>query len=209
MVANNKFKEGSEVVYPSHGVGTIKGIKSENVVGMEIKTYVIEFEKEKMTLSVPVAQAEKSGLRGLSSEGELEKVSKVLVLRPKSSRGMWSRRAKEYEMKINSGNVVSVAEVVRDLHKNVDDPDRSYSERIIYENALERLSREISAVKKFGIDDAEKYVVKIMNESNPYFIKKAQELLAKKEIEKAETNDNVANSSSDNVESYEDETMAA
>jgi CarD family transcriptional regulator len=217
MVANTniKFKEGAEVVYPSHGVGTIKGVKSETVVGMEIKTYVIEFEKEKMTLSVPVAQAEKSGLRDLSDENDLEKVSKILILRPKSSRGMWSRRAKEYEAKINSGNIVSVAEVVRDLHKNVDDPDRSYSERIIYENALERLSREVSAVKKFDLDNAQKYVVKIMNESNPYFIKKAQELKEKREQEEAKLNEDdkkvakLPEGKSESEDSYDDEAIAA
>lgn len=179
------FKEGNTVVYPSHGVGTIMGIESQAVAGMEIKTYVIEFDKEKMILRVPVARAEKSGLRGLSDDSELEKVNKTLVQRPKSSRGMWSRRAKEYETKINSGNIVAVAEVVRDLHKNVDDPDRSYSERIIYENALERLAREISAIKKLDIDASSEYVVKNINENNPYFIKKAQEEAAKKEEEEA------------------------
>ncbi len=179
------FKEGNTVVYPSHGVGTIMGIESQPVAGMEIRTYVIEFQKEKMILRVPVARAEKSGLRNLSDETDLQKVNKTLLQRPKSSRGMWSRRAKEYETKINSGNIVSVAEVVRDLHKNVDDPDRSYSERIIYENALERLSREISAIKKLDIDASSEYVVKNINDNNPYFIKKAQEAAAVKAEEEA------------------------
>ena len=98
---------------------------------------------------------------------------------------MWSRRAKEYETKINSGNIVSVAEVVRDLHKNVDDPERSYSERIIYENALERLSCEISAIKKLDIDASQEYVVKNINNNNPYFVKKAAEAAAKKAEEEA------------------------
>lgn len=187
-----KFKEGTRVVYPSHGVGTILGVESQQVAEMEIKTYVIEFEKEKMTLRVPVVRAEKSGLRGLSNENELERVDKTLLQRPKSSRGMWSRRAKEYETKINSGNIVSVAEVVRDLHKNVDDPERSYSERVIYENALERLSREISAIKKLDLDASSEYVVKKINDNNPYFIKKAEEAAAKKAEEEAANDDEVA-----------------
>lgn len=177
-----KFKQGSKVVYPSHGVGEIKGVESQKVGEYEIKTYVIEFDREKMILRIPVARAEKSGLRILSGTVELQKVSKTLLERPKSSRGMWSRRAKEYETKINSGNIIFVAEVVRDLHKNVDDPERSYSERVIYENALERLSREVSAVKKIDIDEASEYLIKMMNEKNPYFIKKAQEA-AKRALE--------------------------
>jgi len=180
-----KFKEGSRVVYPSHGVGVIMGVEVQAVADMEIKTYVIEFEKEKMILRVPVARAEKSGLRELSDDNELARVNKTLLQRPKSSRGMWSRRAKEYETKINSGNIVSVAEVVRDLHKNVDDPERSYSERIIYENALERLAREISAIKKLDIDDSSGYVVNVINENNPYFIKKAAEAAAQKAEDEA------------------------
>lgn len=189
-----KFKEGNRVVYPSHGVGIIMGVEAQEVAGMEIKTYVIEFEKEKMILRVPVGRAEKSGLRTLSDETDLEKVNSTLLQRPKSSRGMWSRRAKEYETKINSGNIVSVAEVVRDLHKNVDDPERSYSERIIYENALERLSREISAIKKLDIEASSEYVVKNINDNNPYFIRKAEEEAAKKSEEEAlsASNDAVA-----------------
>ena len=181
-----KFSEGSKVVYPSHGVGEIKGVEVQNISDMEIKTYVIEFDKEKMTLRIPVARAEKSGLRSLSDSNEIESVSKTLTKKPKSSRGMWSRRAKEYETKINSGNIVSVAEVVRDLHKNVDDPERSYSERVIYENALERLASEVAAIRKCDLDEASQYLVKIMNEQNPFFIKKAEEAAAQKAAEEEE-----------------------
>ncbi len=197
-----KFKQGAKVVYPSHGVGEIKGVEAQKVGEYEIKTYVIEFEKEKMILRIPVARAEKSGLRPLSGSSEMLEVNKTLLERPKSSRGMWSRRAKEYETKINSGNIISVAEVVRDLHKNVDDPERSYSERIIYENALERLSREVSAVKKLDLEEASKYLVKTMNEKNPYFIKKAQEA-AKKAAELA------ALEADNDDESDNDESIAA
>ena len=167
----SKFKTGVKVVYPAHGVGEIQGIENQQVAGMEMKTYIIKFEKENMILGVPAARAEKSGLRAISTDDEMKDVRKTLLERPRSSRGMWSRRAKEYETKINSGNIISVAEVVRDLHKNVDDPDRSYSERVIYENALERLSREVSAIKKLDIDSSTDYLVKTINNNNPYFIK--------------------------------------
>ena len=184
--SKDKFRAGVKVVYPSHGVGEIKGIETHMIAGMELKTYVIEFEKEKMLLRIPANRAEKSGLRALSSDDELKTVRSTLLERPKSSRGMWSRRAKEYETKINSGNIISVAEVVRDLHKNVDDPERSYSERVIYENALERLSREVSAIKRMDITSASDYLVKTINDNNPYFIKKAA---AKKAAQEAEDGD--------------------
>lgn len=196
-----KFKEGNKVVYPSHGVGIISGIETNSVAGMEIKTYVIEFDKEKMVLRIPVGRAEKSGLRALSTTNELDKVTKVLLERPKTSRGMWSRRAKEYESKINSGNIIFVAEVVRDLHKNVDDPERSYSERIIYENALERLAREVSAIKKMDIEGAQTYLVNNLNTKNPYFVRKAALAAAKKAEEEA--------LEGEDSDEYDDEAMAA
>jgi CarD family transcriptional regulator len=169
----SKFKTGVKVVYPAHGVGEIKGVETTSVAGSDLKTYLIQFEKENMLLRIPANRAEKSGLRELATDSDLKTVRQTLIERPKSSRGMWSRRAKEYETKINSGNIVAVAEVVRDLHKNVDDPERSYSERVIYENALERLAREVSAVKKLDISGAQEYLVKTINDNNPYFIKKA------------------------------------
>lgn len=180
-----RFSANSVVVYPTHGVGTVTGVEAQTIGGNEITTYVIEFEEKDMVLSVPIAKAEKSGLRNVADEEDLQEVNKALVQRPKSSKGMWSRRAKEYESKINSGNIVSVAEVVRDLHKNVDDPERSYSERIIYENALERLSHEIAAIKKMDIAGSSDYVIKNINDNNPYFIKKAEEAALKKAEEEA------------------------
>lgn len=198
-----KFKEGNKVVYPSHGVGVIEGIEVNTVADMEIKTYAIKFDKEKMVLRIPVLRAQKAGLRALADSKELEKVNKTMMLRPKTSRGMWSRRAKEYETKINSGNIISVAEVVRDLHKNVDDPERSYSERIIYENALERLAREVSAVKKLDLEGAQKYIVENLNTKNPYFIKKAEEAALRKAEEEA------LNAEDDSEDEYEDEAVAA
>lgn len=191
-ITPRSFEKGVKVVYPAHGVGEIIGVETHLIAGTELKQYVIQFEKEKMVLRVPVARAEKSGLRLLSTDDDLKDVRRTLLERPKSSRGMWSRRAKEYETKINSGNIISVAEVVRDLHKNVDDPERSYSERVIYENALERLSREVSAIKSLDIPGASDYLVKIINDNNPYFIRKAQLKKAAQEAEEMEDDSPIA-----------------
>lgn len=155
------------VVYPAHGVGKIVGQETQTYAGTEISMYVVAFERDKMTLRIPVVRAVDSGLRTLCSERELNRVSKTLRGRPRTSRGMWSRRAKEYESKINSGNIVSLAEVVRDLHKNVDDPDRSYSERVIYENALTRLAGEISAVNETDLDTTQASLVQVINDNAP------------------------------------------
>ncbi len=166
-MSNLPFKAGHKVVYPAHGVGEITGIETQTIGGQEITTYVVGFERDKMTLRIPVNRAAKSGLRCLSDEGEIQKVNKTLKSRAKAGRGMWSRRAKEYEAKINSGSIVSLAEVVRDLHKNVDDPDRSYSERVIYENALDRLAGEICAVRKIEFKEAQASLVKTINDNQP------------------------------------------
>ncbi len=167
MINSEMFNQGTMVVYPAHGVGQIVGKETQAIAGMDLTTFVVFFEREKMTLRIPVDRALDSGLRPLCTEKELTKVNKTLKGRPRTSRGMWSRRAKEYESKINSGNIVSLAEVVRDLHKNVDDPDRSYSERIIYENALIRLAGEISAVQQIEIDEAQESLVKVIKENTP------------------------------------------
>jgi len=148
------FKVADYVVYPAHGVGQITDEEVQVIGGMELKVFVISFEREKMILRVPVRRAKAAGLRHLSSRSEVEKVLTTLQGRAKSGRGMWSRRAQEYEGKINSGNIISIAEVVRDLHKNVDDPDRSYSERIIYEAALGRLAGEYAAVENIDTKQA-------------------------------------------------------
>ena len=136
------------VVYPTHGVGQISTIEDREVAGFELRLFVVRFEKEKMTLRIPVDKAEEAGLRKLSSRQRIDTAMTTLSGRSKVSRAMWSRRAQEYEAKINSGDPVSIAEVVRDLHRNAGQPDQSYSERQIYEAALERLSREVAAVEK-------------------------------------------------------------
>lgn len=161
------FKEQEKVVYPAHGVGTVQGVETQEVGEITLTAYVVRFDRDKMTLRVPVNRADALGLRSLCSNTDVERVKKTLKGKAKTSRGMWSRRAKEYESKINSGNIVSLAEVVRDLHRNVDDPDRSYSERIIYENALDRLAGEISAVERIPYEDASQSLIQTINDNNP------------------------------------------
>ncbi len=165
-----KFEVGNKVVYPAHGVGGIIAIEDQVISGYEFTAYVVLFERDRMTLRIPMNKAKESGLRHVCSELDLKRVDKVLKSRPRTSRGMWSRRAKEYETKINSGNIVSLAEVVRDLHKNVDDPDRSYSERIIYENALDRLAGEISAIQEVEHAESLASLVKTIDDSVPVVI---------------------------------------
>ncbi len=142
------------VVYPTHGVGQISAIEDQEIAGFDLRLFVVRFEKEKMTLRIPVDKAEEAGLRKLASRQQIETAMDTLRGRSRVSRAMWSRRAQEYEAKINSGNPISIAEVVRDLHRNAGQPDQSYSERQIYEAALERLSREVAAVEKIDRDAA-------------------------------------------------------
>lgn len=149
------FAVGEYVVYPTHGVGKIMGHESEKIGDYELKVFVIAFEKDKMILRVPVGRAEAAGLRSISSNDQISKAMATLKSRAKIARGMWSRRAQEYEAKINSGNLVAIAEVVRDLHKNVDQSERSYSERMIYETALHRLSGEVAASERTEVKDAQ------------------------------------------------------
>ncbi len=162
MSGRLEFSVGDNVVYPAHGVGSITAIEKQNILGVEAKFYVITFSKEKMVVKIPVTTATRSGLRSLCTNDDVKSVVVTLKGRAKVSRGMWSRRAKEYESKINSGNIVSLAEVVRDLHKNIDDPDRSYSERVIYESALERLAGELAAIQKIDVAQAATNVVKTL-----------------------------------------------
>ncbi|MCP5362005.1 MAG: CarD family transcriptional regulator [Hyphomicrobiales bacterium] len=154
-----EFSINDNVVYPAHGVGLISEIETQTIGGMALTVYVVKFEKDRMTLRIPVQTAVKSGLRRLCTMDDLKKVRTTLRSKARTSRGMWSRRAKEYETKINSGNIISLAEVVRDLHKNIDDPDRSYSERMIYENALSRLVGEVAAIQDIEHEEAVSVVV--------------------------------------------------
>ena len=150
----SKFNKGDHVVYPAHGVGLIKGFEDQEIAGHSLELIVIDFEKDRMTLRVPKTKAETSGLRRLSTKDEMDSAIKTLKGRSRVRRTMWSRRAQEYEAKINSGDPISIAEVVRDLHRNAGQPDQSYSERQIYQAAFDRLMREFAAVEKIDDDTA-------------------------------------------------------
>ncbi|MGF1501886.1 MAG: CarD family transcriptional regulator [Paracoccaceae bacterium] len=153
-LASLEFRPNDYVVYPAHGVGRIVSIEEQDVAGMRLELFVISFEKDKMTLRVPTAKAHATGMRSLSSPDIVERALDTLKGRAKVKRAMWSRRAQEYEQKINSGDLISIAEVVRDLHRAEDQPEQSYSERQLYEAALERLTRELAAVQRLDEGDA-------------------------------------------------------
>lgn len=156
MASSNQFNAGDYVVYPTHGVGRVMALEIQEIAGIKLQLYVIGFEKDRMTLRVPVAKALKSGLRKLSTRKVMESALTTLRGRARVKRTMWSRRAQEYEAKINSGDPVSIAEVVRDLHRNASQPDQSYSERQIYEAALDRLAAELAAVERIDPQAAAK-----------------------------------------------------
>lgn len=156
------FSAGDFVVYPTHGVGKIVGLEHQQIAGYELQVFVIDFEKDRMTLRVPIAKARTSGLRRLSSRKEMQEALARLKGRSRVRRTMWSRRAQEYEAKINSGDPASIAEVVRDLHRNSGQPDQSYSERQIYQAALDRLAREFAAIEKIDEVTATQRLEKLM-----------------------------------------------
>jgi CarD family transcriptional regulator len=149
-----EFAAEDFVVYPTHGVGQVTGIETHEIAGQKLKLFIISFERERMTLKVPIDKVKDSGLRKLSSRKVIDTALKTLKGRVRVKRTMWSRRAQEYEAKINSGDPVSIAEVVRDLHRKEDQPDQSYSERQMYQAALDRLARELAAVERSEHDDA-------------------------------------------------------
>lgn len=140
------FRPNEFVVYPAHGVGKIVTIEEQEIAGISLELFVIAFEKDKMTLRVPTNKAVEIGMRSLSSPETIERALRTLKGKAKVKRAMWSRRAQEYEQKINSGDLIAIAEVVRDLHRADDQREQSYSERQLYEAALERLTREVAAV---------------------------------------------------------------
>ena len=144
----NAFDVGDYVVYPKHGVGRVIELLEQEIAGMRLELYVLRFEKERMTLRVPVNKVESIGMRKLSSDKTLREALDTLTGKPKVKRTMWSRRAQEYEAKINSGDLVSIAEVTRDLFRADDQPEQSYSERQIFEAAASRLARELGAMEQ-------------------------------------------------------------
>jgi len=142
------FATGDHVVYPTHGVGRITVIENQEIAGHKLRLLVIQFDKDRMTLRVPVTKAKTSGLRRLCTRKEMQSALVTLKGRSRIKRTMWSRRAQEYEAKINSGDPRSIAEVVRDLFRNAGQPDQSFSERQMYQAALDRLAREFAAVER-------------------------------------------------------------
>ena len=142
------FIEGDHVVYPTHGVGKVERIATEEIAGHKLELIHITFEENRMTLRVPVTKARTAGLRKLATRKLFDEAMGVLKGRARIKRTMWSRRAQEYEAKINSGDPLAIAEVVRDLHRNAGQPDQSFSERQIYESALDRLAAEYAALEQ-------------------------------------------------------------
>ncbi|MFN6266788.1 MAG: CarD family transcriptional regulator [Alphaproteobacteria bacterium] len=143
-----EFKTGDYVVYPTHGVGTVQGIRTVEAAGYSLQVIEVTFEENRMKLSVPVNKASSSGLRKLCTTESFQPAMDTLKGRARIKRTMWSRRAQEYEAKINSGDPVQIAEVVRDLFRNAGQPDQSFSERQIYELALDRLAAEAAAIDR-------------------------------------------------------------
>jgi len=146
------FRTNEYIVYPAHGVGRILSIEEQEIAGVKLELFVINFEKDKMTLRVPITKLESVGMRKLSDDKTVKKALTTLKGKARVKRTMWSRRAQEYEAKINSGDLISIAEVVRDLYRSEAQPEQSYSERQLYEAALDRMAREIAAVEK--LDEA-------------------------------------------------------
>jgi CarD family transcriptional regulator len=152
------FKTNEFIVYPAHGVGQIMAIEEQEVAGLKMELFVISFIKDKMTLRVPTAKIVAVGMRKLAEGTVVKRALETLKGRARVKRTMWSRRAQEYEAKINSGDIVAIAEVVRDLYRSETQPEQSYSERQLYEAALDRLSREISAVQHITETEAVKEI---------------------------------------------------
>ena len=158
----SEFRPDDFVVYPAHGVGKIVSIEEQEVAGMKLELFVISLQKDKMTLRVPTNKATEAGLRSLSSPDVVAHALKTLKGKAKIKKAMWSRRAQEYEQKINSGDLIAIAEVVRDLHRADDQREQSYSERQLYEAALERLTREFAAVSGRDESTASKEITEVL-----------------------------------------------
>lgn len=147
MTVEITFSDGDYVVYPAHGVGQVVGIETQEISGHELKVLVISFDNDRMKLRLPLAKAYRSGLRALSDGRQMSKALEILQGKSKIKKAMWSRRAQEYETKINSGDPSSIAEVIRDLHRTETEGEQSYSERQLYQMAIERLTRELAVIE--------------------------------------------------------------
>lgn len=159
------FKTGEFVVYPAHGVGQITSIEDQEIAGMVLELFVIDFSQDKLTLRVPVAKVDSVGMRHLADDAMVAKGLRTVTGRARVKRTMWSRRAQEYEAKINSGDLILISEVVRDLYRSSDQPEQSYSERQLFEQAMERMSREISSVNKLTLTEAVQLIEKNLAKS--------------------------------------------
>lgn len=156
------FNSGDYVVYPTHGVGKVSDISKQTIGGSELELLVVNFDKDKMTLRIPVSKIEHVGLRKISEASTINNALSALKGKAKIKKIMWSRRAQEYESKINSGNPVAIAEVVRDLYRSENIAEQSYSERQIYEQALERLASEVAIFDNSSIEAANKKLLDIL-----------------------------------------------
>jgi CarD family transcriptional regulator len=165
ITSRHGFKTNELIVYPAHGVGRIIGIEEQEIAGISLELFVIEFDKDKMTLRVPTSKLASVGMRKLAEDGVLKKAMDTLKGKARIKRTMWSRRAQEYEAKINSGDLVSIAEVVRDLYRSDAQPEQSYSERQLYEAALDRMSRELAAVDQSDERGAMQRITEVLAKS--------------------------------------------
>ena len=159
------FKMGEAIVYPAHGVGRITAIEEQEIAGFKLELFVVSFEKDKMVLRVPTAKATSVGMRKLADPALVAKSLEILTGRARVKRTMWSRRAQEYEAKINSGDLIAISEVVRDLYRSEEQPEQSYSERQLFEQAMDRMSREIGAVNKLTLTEAVQLIEKNLAKS--------------------------------------------
>ncbi len=160
-----QYSIGDFIVYPSHGVGEITDIQTFEIAEEKLEMYNVIFDKEKMTLKIPTIKAKEIGIRKISSRNEMKKTLEILKSKAKIRRTMWSRRAQEYEAKINSGILIELTEVVRDLFRNSNQPEQSYSERQLYESARDRLAREVAVVEKTNDDKAVEKIEIILNDA--------------------------------------------
>ena len=160
-----QYSIGDFIVYPSHGVGEVTTIQKFEIANEKLEMYNVVFDKEKMTLKIPTIKAKEIGIRKVSSRNEMKKSLEILKSKAKIRRTMWSRRAQEYEAKINSGILIELTEVVRDLFRNSSQPEQSYSERQLYESARDRLAREVAVVEKIDDEKAVEKIETILNDA--------------------------------------------
>ncbi|RCL02389.1 MAG: CarD family transcriptional regulator [Candidatus Tokpelaia sp. JSC161] len=171
-IANHHgFKEGESIVYPAHGVGQIMSIEEQEVAGEKLELFIIHFEKDKMHVKVPVKKALSIGMRKLSEIDFVNRALKVLQGKARIKRTMWSRRAQEYDAKINSGHLIAISEVIRDLYRTEDQQEQSYSERQLYEAALTRMAREIAAVNKLSETESIRLIERNLNQNSNKILK--------------------------------------